>query len=175
VQFDPKGKITWPELDRKLIAEFYTKAAMSTSDPINRFIFSWIILNHYYTAWAIIGPDPVWGKKPTERQEASNLSKLPSVISAWTNLLRLNLLKSLSIDLPLRDRRGRDVPDGKSGSFIFGQLSSLECLVVLYQLRCDFFHGERSIRGYGNIGKINFASKIAFELMKMVVADTTPK
>lgn len=68
---NPKGSIRWTELDFALVSNYHNKAT-GAKDKIDKFIFSWIIMNHYYSIWSFKSPNSSWaGRKraPSERDE----------------------------------------------------------------------------------------------------------
>jgi hypothetical protein len=171
---NPKGSIIWPELDRHLVSDFHARAGQG-NDRVDKFIFSWIVLNHYYTLWAATNPSPAWGgNRPSERQEARHLATLPALQSKWNEFTSLHDVNSKFIELPLLDRHNQPVPRNVTGKTYVHALSSADYLEVLYQLRCDFFHGKRSLRGYDNQSKLWFCADSSYELTKYLIKETAP-
>lgn len=167
------GSINIADLDRDLIRGFYAKAGRG--DKEDKFIYSWIVINHYYTAIADENPDPAWGgRRPTERQEARNLGRVLS--SVWQKrLVPTQVFGTYSITLPLMSRGGGNVPANvPAGSRKANQLSPEDCMDVLYQLRCDLCHGVRTLRAQTS-HHIDFACTAAYALAGVLFSETTPK
>lgn len=87
----------------------------------------------------------------------------------------LHNVKTKKIVLPLYDRNFNPVPSNKTGETFVSNLNIADYLEILYQLRCDFFHGEKGIRGFDNEMKLWFASETSFELTKYLIKETVSK
>lgn len=163
------GSIGWKELDRGLIDQWYRKAAAARG--VERFLFSFICLNHYYTAWAAHSPPP----SPVERDLMRHLGTLPTLANRWAQFVRLHDVHGRTISLPLKDWRGRDVPRGFAGppgDYEASDLAIEDFLEVMYQLRCDLFHASRSTAGFRNQMAIRFVDDASLNLVKFLVMDT---
>jgi hypothetical protein len=176
VLLNPKGSILWPDLDINLVSSYHAKAG-KTGDRIDKFVFSWIVINHYCSLWSIISPNPSWGikrKAPRERDEFRHFATIPAIANNWNNYIKLHNVCTKKILLPLFDRKGNNIPQNLSGETFISQLTIPDYLDVLYQLRCDFFHGERGIRGFDNEMKLWFAADPCYELTKYLIKETAP-
>ena len=169
--WNSSGSIRWGarQLDRPLIHQWLQRARLE-QDPAAKFVFSFIVLNHYYSAAAAQRAT----RLRTERDEMIALQELPILKSRWPVLAKTADLGKLEVSLPLRDRAGRDVPDGfAADTYRAAQLSLRDCLSVVYQLRCNLFHAvSRPTETVGNVG-IRFAAAVSYALAESLVSETT--
>ena len=168
IRWNIKGEINWPQLDRKLTEQWEQKAGAASG--VERFVFAFIVVNHYYSAWAAMS-----GRRfPSERDEAIHLATVPALAAWWPKFVKLHDVKGRKIPLPIADRRGRDVPGALApAQYEAAQLSPEQWLSVVYQLRCDFFHAQRSAVGYHNEVAVRFVSEPVLNLVRFLGMQTT--
>lgn len=172
---NPKGTIRWADLDIHLVSNYHDKAGRAV-DRIDKFIFSWIIINHYCSIWSTVSPNPLWGgrRAPRERDEVRHFATIPAISANWSNFIKLHDVNTKKIVLPLLDRNNHPIPSNLTGETFISQMNIADYLEILYQLRCDFFHGDRGLRGFDNDMKLWFAADSCYELTKYLIKDTAP-
>lgn len=166
------GNIGWQELDRALIDGWFRKA--NQAQGVERFLFSFICLNHYYTAWAA-NSQP---QSRVERHIVRHLGKLDTLASRWPDFIQLHDVSGRTISLPLMDWNNRVVPLNfvqDPGDYEASDLTIEDYLEVVYQLRCDLFHASRSTAGFRNQMAIRFVADASLNLVKYLIGDTRPQ
>jgi len=172
MKYNQRGSIKWDTIDYGLLEDFERK--YSNPRKIDRFLYSWIILNHYYSAWAQISPPAIQkgSTRPGEKSEIINFSQSTSAIAAWERMKLGSHVRSLNINLPIFDGNGNPYPTEQNQEAGIMQLSLEQFLLTLYYIRCDFFHGDRRLRGYSNEKIIMFSSECCYQYVKCLIDDT---
>jgi hypothetical protein len=165
-----QGSINFPNLDVVLIEDWYGRAAR-TKDRGERFIFTWIVLNHYYSAWI-----DATAPQDTEREEVRAFADAV-VAPMWPKISRL---RSMQVRLPLpleRRTRGNRVhpvpPRVPQGQHAAGSLAPADYFEVCYQIRCDYVHANRALRGYQNEVRTLFVDPL-HEIVNLLRGETRP-
>lgn len=139
ITYNPQGTINWPKLDGKLIDAWHD-IWLKEREPAKRFVFGFVLVNHYYSAWSEVSPPA----NHRDRTEMKHLSTFPPLAAHWSKLRELTDIKDRKISLPLKDRGGSDVPAGLAArAYKVSELSCIQWLDVIYQIRCDLVHAVR--------------------------------
>lgn len=177
ISWNVNGSINWACLDRNLIQEWYERARVSGG--VERFVFSFICLNHYYSAWSSESNFAQRGR--SERGEVRHFATMPTVQGQWGDFVALHEVRGRSIELPMH--RGKNdhilVPEGWSWSrgdetVEAADLEAADYLEVMYQIRCELFHASLPTAGFTNGRIIRFVDDPSFNLLGILIQDTTP-
>ena len=103
-----------------------------------------------------------------------NLSNLPALANYWPTFQTLSGVKERQLELPIKDRWGGDVPPGiAQGEYSARDLPIEQYLEILYQVRCDYFHAERSVLGHEDEKVVLFVSIPTYLLAKFLTDERT--
>jgi hypothetical protein len=169
-KWNPSGRINWKQLDRDLIKNWYATA--STYGGVHRLLFSYICLNHYYTAWAEVSL-PV---NDTDREMMRNLSKLPIVIEKWQEFTKMDRVNGVTVNLPLKNRQNGNVPKTiiLPKSYQASDLTIEDFLEVIYQVRFDLFSAQKNAISSRDPAAVELVTDASFKLVTILISDTVP-